>query len=253
MNTLAELVGTPEEIEKGAAVRAQILPLIEKLQAPDGAIRIKEGDIRQKEFAKIRDCNNAKEWATYAPYLQRVITEDGELSMRAARYIAMMMQYAKNRNPTLWTPDAQKRYAEGIEQEHALSMKKAQFLDLPALTGTEKQIKWAITLREKARELAEALGEEETFETLAKSRDGKAAKFWIENRAESNLLDLYGWTIAHGDIKPFVYKYHWHDGQPWQKMTPEDRKVSEARRQHEKEILAASKRKQYASKYRRRY
>jgi len=247
MNTLAELVGTQEEIEKGTWVRAQVWPLIERLQAPEGAIKIQEGDFKHSYVERIRKLNNAGAWAVFAQYLKRVIDEDGKPSMRAGRYIAKTMQMKKNRNPADWTQEAQARYALKIAQEDERAVQTAQFLALPSLSGTEKQVTWATTLREKARGLAEELCAVDEFETLAKSREGKTAKFWINNRNHTDLFALFYWTIEHDEVKPFV-NYYWHDLMPWRKMTPEEREHSKARREEFKAVLASVRKSKYARK-----
>jgi len=241
MNALTELVGTHEEIEKGTIVRTRVWPLIESLHAPEGVIlsrNKRHNSLSREQVEHIRAVNNAKAWAIH----EKRVSSFGNRAINRADvlYIALTLDAVYNGKHV------------NIEQpltDDENAAKIARFLDLPTLTGTEKQVSWATTLREKARRLAEKLGEMTEFEALAKSREGKTAKFWIAYRREDDMLGLLGWTIGDGPVNHFAQKYHHLDGISWRKMTSQEHEISEARRRYEREMLAKENRIKHVRKH----
>lgn len=103
--------------------------------------------------------------------------------------------------PQCWEAEKQKKYEE--EKQKALEI--ADELGYPELVGTEKQIAWAVTLRQKTQQvfddiLAKTVGEENDKElvitlwrrVIAKHTD---AKWWIDNARNVNSLAIREWLL----------------------------------------------------------
>ena len=91
-----------------------------------------------------------------------------------------------------------KKKKEGMEQEKMAAGKSAE-LKLPALTGTEKQVAWANTLRIKvidkyksrfAEEMPDS-GAELTGAMCYILKDRTDANFWIDNRDRNDIFSLF--------------------------------------------------------------
>jgi len=234
---LTQLVGTPEQVAKAEEIRAKVWPEIAKLQAPRGAVRLKSGDLSYKTVEKIRALNNAFEWAKNEPYLNRKLAEDdGEVTHVTAGFIATALERGRNLDPQQWSAEAIAQRAELRRIENERATATAQFLALPKLTGTERQVAWATTLRDKARSLAERKLATDEFEKLATSKEGKRAKFWIDNREEWQVLELLGFVPVHTEFP---------EGEQ-RRMTPAERAEFEAGRAEFAKVMADSRRKKYS-------
>jgi len=62
----------------------------------------------------------------------------------------------------------------------------AKFLELPALTGTAKQVPWAETIRARFSDYCTMCGCSEAFLAVARGKAAKSARFWIDNRSEQD-------------------------------------------------------------------
>lgn len=71
-------------------------------------------------------------------------------------------------------------------EKRALAAACANFLGLPTLKGTEKQVAWAEAIRTRFQNYCESCMYSDEFLLVAKRKDAKQARYWIENRTEQD-------------------------------------------------------------------
>lgn len=160
---------TADLITQAEAKRARLLPMLPELCAQHGLSEAQQSAV----LRRINRANSAAWW------LQKVDDRNDHLFWSCANTMLFDQAQGSVLPPDFYSPNA----IAARQKETAAAVYKAKFLDLPALSGSEKQIAWALTLRAKFIEKYSHYDEPEVNAVLA-LKDAKTSRFWIDQSKE---------------------------------------------------------------------